>query len=99
MNKNTYPGLALAICIGFVSAPLLAEVSPAPEYPAQTDEQIPTFKEHQEPSELQRQQAEHKRANMKAPAASVKVPLEPKEALEPSELQHEQIEHNNNTGN
>jgi len=58
MNKDTYLGLALTACLSVVSAPLLAEVSSAPEYPAQTNEQIPTYNEHQEPSELQRQQAE-----------------------------------------
>ena len=50
MNRETYLGLALAACLGVVSAPLLAEVSSAPEYPAQTNEPIPTFNEHQEPS-------------------------------------------------
>jgi hypothetical protein len=83
MNKDTYLGLALAACLGVVSAPLLAEVSSAPEYPAQTNEKIPTYNEHQEPSELQRQQAEHNKTNITAPA---RTPVEHKEA--PPELQY-----------
>ena len=29
MNKNTYTGLALAVCLSFASIPLLAEHTPA----------------------------------------------------------------------
>jgi hypothetical protein len=84
MNKNIYPGLALAVCLGVVSAPLFAEVSSVPEDPANITAQEPKFKEHLEPSELQRQQAEHNKANINAPATSTKEPLEP------SELQRQQ---------
>jgi hypothetical protein len=102
MNKHTYLGLALAACLGVVSAPLLAEVSSAPEYPAQTNEQIPTYNEHQEPSELQRQQAEHNKTTITAPARTpVKHPVQTNEQIptynehqEPSELQREQAERN-----
>ena len=100
MNKDTYFRLILTACLGVVSAPLLAEVSAAPEYPAQTDEKIPTFKEHQEPSELQRQQAERNKANITAPARTpVEHPAQTdekiptfKEHQEPSELQRQQAE-------
>ncbi len=91
MNKNTYLGLALAACLGVVSTPLLAEFSSAPEY----NEPIPTFNEHQEPSELQRQQVERNRANITAPArmpgehpAQANEPIPSfNEHQEPSELQ------------
>ena len=92
MNKNIYPGLALAVYIAFVSTPLSAEVSSTYENSAQAYEPIPTYNEHQEPSELQRQQAEHKKANSEMPATI-------KEPLEPSEIQHQQIENNKSTGN
>jgi len=98
MNRDTYLGLALAACLGVFSAPLLAELSSAPEYPAQTNEPIPTFNEHQEPSELQRQKAEHNRANITAPARMpVERPAQTNEQIptfnehqEPSELQRQQ---------
>jgi hypothetical protein len=100
MNKYTYLGLALTACLGVVSAPLLAEVSSAPEHPAQTYEKIPTYNEHQEPSELQRQQAEHNKANINAPARTPvehpaqnyqKIPTY-NEHQEPSEQQRQQSE-------
>ena len=58
MNKNTYLGLALAACMG-VSAPLFAEISPAPEHPANITAPATTPTEHKEASELEKQQAEH----------------------------------------
>jgi hypothetical protein len=100
MNNDTYLGLALTACLGVVSAPLLAEVSSAPEYPAQTNEKIPTYNEHQEPSELQRQQEEHNKTNITAPARTpVEHPIQTNEKIptynehqEPSELQRQQAE-------
>ncbi|UOA08863.1 hypothetical protein [Methylobacter sp. S3L5C] len=96
MNKNTYLGLALAACLGVVSAPLLAEFSSAPEY----DEPIPTFNEHQEPSELQRQKAERNRPVITAPARmSVEPPAQTNDQIptfnehqEPSELQRQRAQ-------
>ena len=88
MNKNIYLGLALAVVMDFVATPLSAEVSSAYENPIQADEQIPKFNEYQEPSELQRQQAEHKKANIDKPTTTIKEPLEP------SEIQDQQIENN-----
>jgi tRNA nucleotidyltransferase/poly(A) polymerase len=61
MNKNTYLGLALAACMG-VSAPLFAEISPAPENPANITAPATTPTEHKEASELEQQQAEHQKA-------------------------------------
>ncbi|WP_262965790.1 hypothetical protein [Methylobacter psychrophilus] len=97
MNKNTYLGLALATCLGVVSAPLLAELSSAPEY----NEPIPTFNEHQEPSELQRQKAERNRPAITAPAR-ISVEQQPaqtneqiptfNEHQEPSELQRQKAQ-------
>ena len=51
MNKNTYLGLALAACM-VVSAPLFAEVSPAPEHPANITAPATTSAEHKEAAEL-----------------------------------------------
>lgn len=93
MNKNNYLGLSLAVVMGFVATPLCAEVYSASENPVQADEQIPKFNEYQEPSELQRQQAEHKKATIDTPTTTIKEPFEP------SEIQHQQIENNKNTGN
>jgi hypothetical protein len=94
MNRDTYLGLALVACLCVVSAPLLAELSSVPEYPTQTNEPIPTFNEHQEPSELQRQKAEHKTAPARTP---VERPAQTNEQIptfneyqEPSELQRQQ---------
>src|SRR5664280_1567889 len=61
MNKNTYLGLALAACMG-VSAPLFAEVVPAPEHPANITAPATTPTEHKEASELEKQHAEHHKA-------------------------------------
>ncbi len=92
MKKNIYPVLALAVYVGFVCTPMYAEVSTTSENTAQTYEKIPTYNEYQEPSELQRQQAEHKKANSQ-------VPTTIEEPLEPSEIQHQQIENNKSIGN
>jgi hypothetical protein len=62
MNKNTYLGLVLAACMGVVSAPLLAEVSPAPEHPANITAPATTPTEHRYASELELQHAEHHKA-------------------------------------
>ena len=75
MNKNIYPGLALAVCMGVVSAPLFAEVSPTPEQLDDITAPETSAPEHLEPSELQREQEEHK-ADVNAPASSTKEPLE-----------------------
>ena len=52
MNKNTYLGLALAACLGIVSSPLFAEVSPAPEHPANITAPATSPAEHQEAADL-----------------------------------------------
>jgi hypothetical protein len=105
MNKNTYFGLALAVCLSMASTHLLAEGTP--------DTKI---REHLEPSEQQRQQAEHTKEIITAPETKIMEPLEPSELqrqqaehnkeiftapetkinepLEPSELQRQQAEHN-----
>ena len=60
MNKKSYLGLVLAACIGVVSAPLLAEVSPAPEqHPANITAPAKSAAEHQEAATLHKQHAEH----------------------------------------
>jgi hypothetical protein len=59
MNKNTYLGLALAVCMGLVSAPLLAEITPAPEQPANITEPSTTPEQHRYASERELQYAEH----------------------------------------
>ena len=86
MNKNIYPGLALAVCMGVVSAPLFAEVSPTPEQLDDITAPETSAPEHLEPSELQREQEEHK-ADVNAPAAATKEPLKS------SEPQKEQTKH------
>ena len=62
MNKNTYLGLALAACMGFVSAPLLAEIAPVPEHPANITAPAKTPEEHRYATELELQHAEHHKA-------------------------------------
>ena len=62
MNKNTYLGLALAICMGVVSTPLLAEVVSAPEHPANITAPATTPAEHKEAAELHKKHAEHHKA-------------------------------------
>jgi hypothetical protein len=62
MNKNIYLGLALAACMAVVSAPLLAEVLPAPEHPANITAPATTPTEHNEATELEKQHAEHHKA-------------------------------------
>jgi hypothetical protein len=105
MNTNTYLGLAMAACLSIMSSSLLAEAA------LTTDITAPETKinEPLEPSELQRQQEEHKKADIRAPKTSVKRSMEPSEVqrekdegndvhinepLEPSELQRQQMEHN-----
>jgi hypothetical protein len=58
MNKNTYLSLALATCMGLVSAPLFAEVTPAPEHPANIMAPATTATEHQEAAALHKPHAE-----------------------------------------
>ena len=89
MNKNTYLGLALAACLSIVSTALLAEA--APEHPANITEPATSATEPQEPSELQKQHAEHDKANITEPSTSATEPQEPQE---PSELQRQHAEHN-----
>jgi hypothetical protein len=94
MNKNTYPGLALATCLSIASTHLLAEAVPATSVPGPLDSselqrQQEDYKEERiieplEPSELQRQQEEHIDERI----------IEP---LEPSELQRQQEQHNKGT--
>ena len=87
MNKNTYLGLALTACLSVVSTPLLAEVVPAPEHPANITAPGTSTTEPLEPSELQRQQAEEgDKANITAPGTSTTEPLEP------PEIQRQQVE-------
>ena len=62
MNKNIYPGLALAVCMSVVSAPLLAEISPAPEYPANITAPATSASEHQEAADLHKKQAAYHKA-------------------------------------
>ena len=62
MNKNTYLSLALATCMGLVSAPLFAEVSPAPEHPANITAPATSAPEHKDAAALHKQHAEHHKA-------------------------------------
>jgi hypothetical protein len=62
MNKNTYLGFALAACMGAVSAPLFAEVSLAPEHPANITAPTTSAKEHQAAAELHKKQAAYHKA-------------------------------------
>jgi hypothetical protein len=62
MNKKTYLGLILAACMSVISAPLWAEVTPAPEHPANITAPATTPTEHQQASELHKQHAEHHKA-------------------------------------
>ena len=62
MNKNTYLGLMLAACMGLASSPLFAEVSPAPEHPANITAPATSATEHQEAAALHKQHAEHHKA-------------------------------------
>jgi len=57
MNKNSYLSLALAACMGLVSAPLFAEVTPAPEHPANITAPAKSATEHQEAAALHKQHA------------------------------------------
>ncbi|WP_235202267.1 acid-shock protein [Methylobacter tundripaludum] len=57
--KSTYIGLALAACLGIASAPLLAEVVPAPEHPANISAPATSPTEHQEAAALHKKHAEH----------------------------------------
>jgi hypothetical protein len=62
VNKNTYLGLALAVCMSIVSEPLLAEVSPTPEYPSHINVPATSVTEHQEAIELHKEYKEHHNA-------------------------------------
>jgi ribosomal protein S17E len=79
---NTYLGLALIACLSIASTPLLAEVVPAPKHPATSTTEL------KYPSELQRENAEHNKANVTKPATPAT------ELKYPSELQRENAEHN-----
>ena len=61
MNKNTYLGLALAVCMSFVSAPLFAEV---PEHPANITAPAISATEHQKAATLHKQHAAYHKAMM-----------------------------------
>ena len=52
MNKKTYLGLGLPACLDVVSVPFWAEVSPAPEYPANFPVPATTHTEYQQASEF-----------------------------------------------
>ena len=72
MNKTTYLGLALAVCMGAISAPLLAEVSPTSEQHA-TVPAATSAAEHQAAAELQKKHAIYHKglANHERSVASV----------------------------
>jgi len=59
MNKNTYLGLALAVCMSIVSVLLLAEISPVPEHPGYIAASAISVKEHQEAAEFHKEYKEH----------------------------------------
>jgi len=71
MNKTTYLGLALAVCMGAISAPLLAEVSPTSEQHASVP--ASSAAEHQAAAELQKKHAIYHKglANHERSVASV----------------------------
>ncbi|MDD5463182.1 MAG: hypothetical protein PHG00_16410 [Methylococcales bacterium] len=60
MNKNTYFGLALTVCMSLASIPLLAEVAPAYEpsadMPVQREDTVTKPESYVQPSEFQREQ-------------------------------------------
>ncbi len=62
MNKNIYLGLALVACLSFASTRLFAEVSPAPEHPANITSPATSTAEHKEAAELHKKHAEHHQA-------------------------------------
>jgi hypothetical protein len=63
MNKNIYLGLVLTACMSVVSAPLLAEILPAPEHPTNNITAAATSpEEHSESAKLEMQYAEHNKA-------------------------------------
>jgi len=109
MKKNIYSGLILSLFMVVVSTPLFADVSPTNEKLADIAKTETSASEQLEPSELQREQEEHK-AEVMPPSESTKVlpkvghnkhkteknvpATSIKEHLEPSELQRQQEEHN-----
>jgi hypothetical protein len=64
MKKTTFQSLALALCMGLVSAPLLAEVTPAPEHPVNTTETATatTAMERQDNESSKKQDTRHDNA-------------------------------------
>ena len=108
MNKNTYFGSLMAVCLSIVSTHLLAEGAPATsatgslepsELQSQQEERII---EPLEPSELQRQQEERKKERIMEPVEPSGLQRQQEEykeeriiePLEPSELQRQQEERN-----
>lgn len=59
MNNKTYLSLALAACMGAVSAPLWADVTPAPEHPANISTPAATPEEHTAAAALHKEHAAH----------------------------------------
>jgi hypothetical protein len=59
MNKNIYLGLALAVCMGVMSASVLAEVVPAPAQPEHITAPATTPVEHKAAAELNLKHAEY----------------------------------------
>ena len=59
MNKKTYLGLVLATCMGVVSAPLWAEVVPAPEHPANITAPAESPEQHTAAAALHKEHATH----------------------------------------
>ena len=59
MNKNTYLGLALSVCMGLMSASAFAEVIPAPTQPEQITAPATTPVEHKAAAELNLKHAEY----------------------------------------
>ncbi|POZ51491.1 acid-shock protein [Methylovulum psychrotolerans] len=59
MTKNIYLGLALAICMGVMSASVLAEVIPAPVQPEQITAPATTPVEHKAAAELNLKHAQY----------------------------------------
>jgi hypothetical protein len=62
MSTNTCLSLALAVCMGLVSAPLFAEVTPAPESTVNSNNSGVLATEHQDAAALKKQDAKHDEA-------------------------------------
>jgi hypothetical protein len=62
MKIITYLGLTLAVCIGLISSPLLAEIAPAPEHPANITAPATSVIEHQAAADLHKKHAAHHQA-------------------------------------